>query len=337
MPPNDAIDSSALLVIEFEGGIADGHELTLDRYVDSVTGWRDFFTVATEMYLRSRPELQNLRRDQLFELRIDADRPGSYDVALGMVIGAAGAAAAGIIGNRADAAFVALCRALWAWYRRLIATHIDAKRASRNVDDIVAALEAMSQAEGVDLQQSARAVPAREEVEDDFKDDFEPADAQSPARKLVDKIDTALQLAVSPIGPDCNTIKVVDPKRVFAVATFGASEKQVLDGSLTLPPPDGLWRSTSVKFERINNKTGRALIYVWRATRHADTASYARIVDRSFTRPGNVYAKAFAENSELIVWARQVRAERGRLNLMWEITCIPPEQLPLYGPEGTRA
>lgn len=322
------------LVIEFDGGLADEHRLTLDCYVESITGWRDFLVIATEIYLRSDPDLRHARRHELFEFRIDADRPGTYEVILSFILGAV---AGGIIGNRADAAFVYSCRRLWDWYKKLATAHLTAKRTTTNVDEIVAALETMTRRENIELQAFAAEEARGEDDEDDWDGGLVESDPQSRARKLVDKLDSSLRRAASPIGLDCDSVKVFNVARSVQVASFGAVEKYILEKPLTLPPPSGIWTPTSVKFERINNKTGRALIYLRKGDGHSETASYARIIDPAFRQPGNVYAQAFANNAPLEVWASQVKAERGRLNLMWHISHIPPDQLSLFGPKGSRA
>jgi hypothetical protein len=333
--PIGTANPEATILIKYEGGLADRHELSLDRYLESVTGWRDFLTLATEIVLRSYPELRHLKRPELFEFRIEAERPGSYEVVLWFTLGAA---AGGIIGNRADAAFIALMRRLPKWYERLVTTHVRTKQSTANVDDIVSALNEMTRSENIELAEFTDSPPeVSEDSEDDIPVDAGETDPQSRARKLVEKLDSSLKHAAAPIGPDCNSVTVVNVTLDLEIATFGAYEKMALDRPLTLPPPSGVWTKTSVKFERINNKTGRALIYLLKGEAHSETASYARIVDRAYSAPGNVYARAFAESLPLEVWARQVKAERGKLNHMWQISHVAPEQFSLYGPPDSRA
>lgn len=325
------------LIIKYDGGRAADHVLTLDRYVESLAGWRDFFTIASEIYLRANPDLRGARREELFQLRIEAEREGSYEAALIFVLGSV---AGGIIGNRADAAFVAFFNKLLNWYRQLIASHVETKKISRNVDQLVAALEAMTRSQGIEINM----VPDSEELhvlgrdarqQEPDEDDLDRS--PSPMRSLVDKLDTALRHAAAPIGVDCNIINVSGADRGFVLANFGAVEKAVLDEPLTMPLPSGVWNPLTVRFERINRKTGRALIYIDRETLRSDSASYARIMDPAVSDPGNIYAQAFTDDAQLSVWGRQVRAERGRLNLMWQISHKPPDQMSMFGPEGSRA
>ena len=320
------------LSVIYNGGIAEGHELTLDRYVQSLAGWRDFFVFAAELYFRSNSELRTKRRDELFHIRIAAQREGSFDVVLEFFLSAV---AGGIIGGRADAIFIALLK----WYRSLISNHLRTKQRSQNIDEIVAALESMSRDENVELVPAAVSQDESTLSPDDDIDSREDLnrDARTSLRTLVDKIDTALRHSASPIGADCNSIDVKDAKNTVIVASFGAVEKTVLDSALTLPLPEGVWTPITVRFERINRKTGRALIYIDHDGTRSDSANYARIYDPAYSAPGNVYAQAFTDDTQLVVWARQVRGERGRLNLMWQISHKPPAQFAMFGPDGSRA
>jgi hypothetical protein len=116
----------------------------------------------------------------------------------------------------------------------------------------------------------------------------------------------------------------------FIVLEIGAAERAIISTPLTLPPPKRDWARARVRFERINRKTGRALIYFDGEDRSAHGAHYARIVDRAVQKPHNQYTQAFNDDEALDVWVRQTHPERGKLNYQWEIIGKDPNQYQLF-------
>jgi hypothetical protein len=322
--------SDGRLILRFSGGKADAGMLSLSSYKTSLTGWEEFFRIAAGLLQKSAGDVRNVPLNRAIRIDVEAERKGSYEVVIWIGLAIAG----GIVGNRADAATVWTYRKLRAWFKRLIVGHVSAKRTTTNVDEIVAALEAIAQSQNVML------VPDEEPREEDggllVPEEPEVTDPAGSKRALVERIDTALKSATQPLDEECKKIELFD-EQGSGVASLGANERRALSTALTLPPPEGVWRRILVRFERINRKTGRALIYVGRSTTPSATAQYARIVDPAVHVASNVYMEAFSADAPLEVWARQVRGEKGRLNLMWEITADAPEQLALFGPAGSRA
>jgi hypothetical protein len=142
-------------------------------------------------------------------------------------------------------------------------------------------------------------------------------------------VDQALQAATRPLDASCQQITLVsgDMPPILQVTK---RERAILLQPLTLPLPKGEWVPAIVRFVRVNKETGRSLFYFDDCQRPAQGALYGRIVDPSVKLAGNAYARAFADDQPLDVWVRQRAAERGRLNLLWEITAKPPDDATLF-------
>jgi hypothetical protein len=325
---------NARLIIQFIGGSADAGALDLQKYALTLQGWNDYFKLAGSIYQNAlansngQPESTNLR------LEINAEEKGSFETHLEFFLTAI---AAGIIGNRADGALVWTFRKLLLWCKALLTAYKSAKLRTTNVEEIVAALEDLASREKIPLRPKTRAELVdilHEMVEDADSDDI---DNEFAARRLlVEKIDLSLRNATLLLGSNCHFINLVSSEGEV-IFSFDQNDYRAIHRSLTLPPPEAIWRRARVKFERINVKTGKALVYLYINDTPSRSTDHVRIVDESIHSPPNVYTAAFNAGDVLPVWARQVGAEKGRLNLMWEITIHESPQFFLYSAPDTRA
>ena len=333
--------SDGKLLIKYSGRLADTGSLSLVEYTESLMGWRRFFQVAGELYLRSKSDkLKRLSGAELLEIRIVAERPGSYEVIIAFILGQA---IGGMIGGRADAALVAICRHLMGWYRRIIKQHIQTKTQTTNVEEIVKALERLCGENGVELESSvdvskdqfgASYPVISKTMTEEEGDDAPENDRVSKARVLVETVDEALKSATCPLDSSCNKISVI-PEGEQPLGVFGQHEREVLQKPLSLPLPEGTWNPATIKFVRINRRTGSALISFENEPTSEKGSHYSRIVDESFRQSGdNVYTQAFNKDVSLKVWVRQIGPRPGRLNFQWEITAKQPTQLHLFGSIG---
>src|SRR6185312_682174 len=143
------------LSLVFDGGLADNGVLLLPEYAASLEGWRDLFQVLGELYFRSFPELRKLRGSNLLRIEIVAERRGSFETVIGIIIGVA---AQGILGNRADAAVVWTFRKLVEWYREVVSSYVRKKSETTDYTEIAAALERMTTERGIPLETGVVAV-----------------------------------------------------------------------------------------------------------------------------------------------------------------------------------
>jgi hypothetical protein len=137
------------LRLVYAGGLAESGKLLLDEYAASLTGWRDLFQVLGELYLHSVPELKAVPGTDLLRIQIVAEETGSYEAMLAFIVGAA---ANSIIGNRADDALKWSFRKMLEWYQAAVSSHVRTKSRTTNIEEIVAALENMTRAQGVTLE-----------------------------------------------------------------------------------------------------------------------------------------------------------------------------------------
>jgi hypothetical protein len=311
------------LTIRISGGNAETQRLPLNQYWLTLRGWNDFFDLASRIYARSAKNAEGAPIEASLEIRIVAERRGSFEVILGFIL-------TGIIGNRADAAVVWTYKALSKWIRQLFNKYRDAKRRSTDVQQLVEALEVLTRDAHLSLLPIAEDLVANQTELDEISDDLDLlTNAFSAERLLLERLDTSVRDATTLLGSECELIELIqdDGKTLLKI---DRDDYDDLHQPLTLPPPEGRWRHAKVRFERINIKTGKSLVYIdWQGI-STPTTVHAKIVDTGLGAPRDPYTEALNRKETLKVWARQVRAERGRLNLMWEITVKPPEQTGLW-------
>lgn len=320
----DPVPDERLLLV-FDGGLADNGVLLLPEYAASLDGWRDLFQLLGELYFHSSPELRRLRGSNLLRIEVVAERRGSYETVLAFVLGAA---AGGIIGNRADAAVVWTFRKLVEWYREAVSTYVRKKSETTDYTEIAAALESMTTERGIPL--NSNAVTSDEQPLFEDSDGGESTDDNAPpsdtsvdkATVLTERLDQALKQATQPLEHSCERV------RIFLATTellleIGPAERGIILSPLTAPPPKRDWRATKIRFERINRKTGKALFY-FEHENDAHAAHYCHIIDPDVRKPHNRYTQAFNDDELLEVWVRQTHPEKGRLNLQWEVAAKDP-------------
>lgn len=207
---------SNTLKLFFEGGLAENGAILLEEYAASLEGWRDLFQLLGELYLHSFPELRKIRGSQLLRLEITAERSGSYETWLLIVLGAA---AGGIIGNRADALAVWSFRKLVAWYRTAIASYVQTKNQTTDITAIADSLRQMMEEQGISLEQEeASEEPAPlllpERQDDSSDEDFEVTPAPiDRAEALAERLDQSLKHATQPLEHSCERIKLVGEEK----------------------------------------------------------------------------------------------------------------------------
>jgi hypothetical protein len=319
------------LRLKFDGGLATNGSLALEDYAASLAGWNQFFRLAGDIYLRSLAVGGEANPKELLQIKIHAERPGSYEALVEFTLQAV---AAGVIGNRVDAAVVWSCNRLFGWYRKVAQTHLAQKRKTTNIDELVAALEQMANSENVQLVTEPVSAPVGS---DQFMLPFKPEDqkpiedalqipTQNPRRVVAEKINGDLELASRPVEKSCDTLVVTEASTGDQIIYVGRAERAILAAPLSPPPPTGDWRRASVKFVRINRKTGKALFYFASDVRGENNSHYSVIIDPAVSSSGNVYTTAFNDDTPLNAYIRQGRAEPGHLSLLWEITVHPPER-----------
>lgn len=188
-----------------------------------------------------------------------AERRGSYEVEIAFLLGAA---FSGIIGNRADAAVVWSFRKLLRWYHDLAKTYVSVKRQTTDIEAVARALEQLASGHDVSLWHAPRPVEDADQLRlvpaPDDDDDEARVEPVNPSRMFAERIDGSLKAATAPLERSCDKISVLAQARKPLIE-LGIRDRQVIAEPLTLPPPNRTWRPARVKFDRINNKTGRAL------------------------------------------------------------------------------
>jgi hypothetical protein len=324
---NEVVMETSGLTIRFSGRSAENQSLPLDQYWQSLQGWSEFFEIASAIYRRSATTNQGEPVLATMQIRIIAERRGSYDVVLGFVLSQV---LQGVIGNRSDALFVWTFKALMKWTKVLFSRYLAAKRNSTDVQKLVESLEKLTQEMKLSLLPIAEELAAQDEALKRLSDELEIlSNAFSAERLLIERMDTAIKNATVLLGEECDEIALLDEEGK-SLLKLDRDDYEILHEDLTLPPPEGRWHMANVRFERINIKTGKALIYIeWHGFSSSSTV-HARIADDALGAPLDPYTQALTRKETLRVWARQVRAERGRLNLMWEISVKPPVQRDLW-------
>jgi hypothetical protein len=331
--PKENLEESSLsvdgdnIVIRFSGKHADAGNLDLGDYAQSIEGWHDFFRMGGDLYATSVKTGDGEIIETRLSIRIVAERPGSFEVVIAFILNSA---ASGLIGVAAQAVVKWTFKGLMKWYIEFFTTYKTAKMETPNIERVIAALEAMAAAQDIKLVDNSN-----DELPPpgDSKPDQSTLErAYNRKRIFVEKIDTSIQDATLLLDHDCTLIEIIQPSGEVILA-INENDRDAIVTPLTLPLPAGEWQQIEVRFERINDKTGRALVYIKTDGHFATSVSHSRIVDKAIQKPRNAYTEAFNEKLGLLVWGRQVRAERGRLNLMWHITAEAPTQGSLFGPD----
>lgn len=303
------------LVLRYDGGLADRGSLFLDEYAQSLEGWEQLFRLLGQLYFHTVPELRKFRSRDLLRIEVVAEEPGSFSAVLTFTLLAI---AGGIIGNRADRAAVLTFAKLVEWWRDFISHFVREKAKTTDVTAIVQALLRMTEERGITLDEESTSEGEEPQL-------FDPEDVAThfavrvnPSQAVTEKFDQLLKSATKPLDNSCLklTIATSDQRPVLEI---GPAERAVISAPLTLPPPKRNWVKAHVKFERINRKTGRALIY-FQNDNPGRGAHYSRIVDEDVKKPHNPYTEAFNDDRPLEVWVRQAHAEKGNLNFQWELT-----------------
>jgi hypothetical protein len=321
------VSDAGEIILRFSGGQADQASLDLKKYSLTLQGWHDFLRIAAAMVQESLASDGIDPASARISITITAEREGSFQSVFNFFLLAV---AGGVVGNRSDALLKWCFTRVITWAMKLLDAYRIEKKNTTNVESLLAALEALSKSERIPLRPKtdAEIVAALAEIGDpDEEDDL--SEESNALRLLVEKVDVAVQNMTGLLQKDCNRIEVIDPKRGVILA-LDRDDYEALHRPLTLPPPEGLWRIARVRFERINVKTGRSLGYMEVEGRLSRSVDHMKIIDPAIHTPPNVYTAAFNGGTTLQLWARQVRAEKGRLNLMWEVTALRPDQLDLF-------
>jgi hypothetical protein len=306
------------LVIRYDGRIASGGTLPLDQYAKSLAGWQHLIEIATDVVLRADPATARLRAKDVIRVDALAEREGSYEFWLGY--------GAGIAQNATWDGIKSIPK-LVRFLARLIRTHTDTKKKTYDVDKIVAALEAMTEAEGLtpvalpQIDDQMRLAATDETY--DVANDPDPLPDPPAKRAFVDKVDRSIKDAASPIGGACDTIDLQSAFSETPILRLDSEDKLAIDAPLVAMPSQMTWRAAVIKFVRINRKTGRALFYFADDPKGEDNAHYSTIADVSVHLPENVYTDAFNRDIALHAYIRHTAAERGSVRTMWEIVLKP--------------
>ena len=321
-PTNDSLPEIEVSIV-YSGGLADeSGALLLDEYATAVDGWKRFLRLAGDPFLRSRGDI--LLPPDLVRLEIRSTRRGSFELVVAVAVGVG----IGILSNAAYDGLRWAVPRLVAWAASLADQHVEAKRRTRNVDEVASALEQMARENDVEL------VPApdvSEQLEFPFDDEGAVADIDEPAveaaedlqgrRRIeyADALDHALRDATRPLTNSSERVTVsLDAET--PLLSLDRDDRDVLLQSLTLSPPTQDWRETWIRFVRINRQRG-TVTFRFAADQDDTPHNYnGRVVDDALQGSGNVYTTAFNDDVSLRVLIRKALPEPGRLNPVYEIT-----------------
>ena len=319
------------IVIRYSGGTADKHVLRLEDYAASLNGLKDLINSIVALVLRNNPHTQRLRPDQIIRMEVRSERPGSWEITIDILTRVAGAAIYDILkvgGRRALPQLIKL-------FRGVIRQHVTIKKDTLDVDAIADALDNLARQHHLQLDPPAPEPDAdqleffplqkEEEAEEEDSDDSTLQPTLSKRRAFVEHIDHAMKELAAPIGSSCTQLKIVSSS-LGEIVTLTTHDKLVIDEPLTLLPTQRDWRPATIKFVRINRKTGRSLMYYADDPAGEDNTHYSIIVDSAVRNASNVYTEAFSKDAPLQVYLRHAPHERGRIRVMWEITTTPPER-----------
>ena len=151
----DATTENERLILKLSGGNAESGSLPLPQYWLTLQGWNDFFRIIGGLYQQAATTAEGEPVQANFQIRVIAERRGSYEIYLEFILVAA---VGGVIGNRTDAIVKWTFAELLKWYRQTFKTYKDAKAASTNVEEIVEALEELTKKRKIPLTPQAVAV-----------------------------------------------------------------------------------------------------------------------------------------------------------------------------------
>lgn len=338
--PTDEQTNAFVLRITLRGGVADLGRVEAADYAAAIAGWNEYFTLAADLFFLGPQGASEARPPRSLRISVEARRRGSHVTELiveyGPTVAAfvAVTAVGGVIGNRSDAVLVAAWPRLKAWFAKLFRSHVDQKRRTTSVADVITNLERLIRQENlpVALQRTDEAAEAPLIAHTLVGEPSQPNEPlpQPPenlpfSRRIANSIDASLSQATRPLISECDVIEITaDATEILLVVT--GSDRSAIIAPLIPLVPDDEWQPADVALVRVNRRTGGVIFYF--ATDPPGQAEnyYAQVIDAEIRRPNNAYTTAFNDDRPMPVWLKAVPRPGAQAGLQYRITRHRPDE-----------
>lgn len=292
--PVDLEDGAYVEVtLRLTGNMAEGGELPASDLGASLIGWDRVLQLA--YYTQETSALEPPKPGTSSRVYMHVQRVGKGSVLVIILIWFGLTALEGVISNRSDAVGLRLFK----WTKKLVATHVDAKRKTKTLDGVVDRLEEAAKTEGIRFSNNR-------EVSEDFATALNAA--LSNATLPLDS--SAARSVLSLKGQDVDIV-VDEQGRAAIRAPF---EPPALD-----PDADDVIEAP-VKFIRINRKTGYGLLQFVRPQDESQVSQQRfHCDDKSIRRRANQYTGAFHHDTPIRVKLQRKAYQQSRRGHYWLI------------------
>ncbi|HQL72606.1 MAG TPA: hypothetical protein PLD58_05465 [Phycisphaerae bacterium] len=264
--------------IHFDGLAADAGSLPVEDLTESLTGWRDFLSLSTSVFLERRFSTAGMAAEHRPEVRVKAPERGSFEVTLELVLSVAGLALALKNDEHAGPALKKLAR----WIVSLFQKHVEEKRKFHSIQQVADALSRLAR-------------------EHDIQDTGDPAQS----RKITENIDSALKKATFPVDHSAETVTVqgvgdVDDLRL----SVARSERGAIQSQFFFKPEQEGAVQAKIIVQALNLKTKRVSGFVPESGHPMFKGLQSgHVKDQSLSKPRNAFTYSLYVQEPVSLWA----------------------------------
>lgn len=282
--------------LSFDGLNADQGIIELEDLTRSLDGWERFWQTSTAIYLNKKLSTKPLPTDIRPEIKIQAFEKATFDVNVVVFI------PLGLMVG------YDLLKCICKWQVELFKTHVQTKKRFISRKQAITNLEVFAKTYEIN------------------------AKSKMETARVLDSIDQDLIEFVEPIDKSAKRI-IVTSRSMEKKLTVTSSDKRSLKSGYHAE--DGIdmagYEKCRVKFIRINNQTGRALVEFDKPKDINQVGHiYSQIIDPIVKTPKNIYTRAFYEGTFINIWGKIIRSKRSNKFRHWEFSaCRPNETIAL--------
>ena len=270
------------LTLKIDEIVEGSHTIPIDDFLITLSGWRDFLTeTASALLPFEDPDF----RDAKYEVLVTAPQNGSILIQCQEFLEKyKEPILLGVAGNLATDVLKLALRKLWSSRKKLVSVYLVGKRKQRTLHEI------------------ARDMRAVEELHRWFSDN------QEKSVVIVEQLDVILRSSTKPIGKSAKKIELIEQASKTAI-TFDAKDRRIIAEPFALSSADlsrdAPFERTTVLFERVNTRTGSAIVqFIDPAHAAKWNTKHVNIIDPTLRNSKDPYTGALYNREPLEAWIR---------------------------------
>jgi len=306
MPMADRVREE--IKIHFEGLAADTGSIPVEDLIESLTGWRDFLTLSSSMFLAGKLNVTALPPCERPEVCVKAPERGSFEVTLELILKEVTfdrilAAAGLLLAAKNDKHIAAALKKLAKWIVALFQKHVEEKRQFHSVQQVAEVLEKL----------------AREH-------EIQVGDDHAQSRKAVESVDSALKKATMPVEHSAETVVV---SGVGDVAELNIKVSRSEHGAIQShfffrPEHEGSFQS-QITVQSLNLKTKRVSGFVPESGHPVFKGFVSgHVRDQSLANPKNCFSRSLYTQEAISTWVVPERDPETSLIKHWDFYSEEP-------------